>query len=190
MKEIDARGMDCPKPVVLTKKALDDNTKITTIVDNEIAAENVAKLAKKMNCSYSTVKEGEDFFKILITAPEGTVTNESQNDNAKVYLIGSENMGEGEKELGKILMKGFLSTLLDITPRPKKLLFINSGVKLTTIYPETISVLKELEEKGTDILVCGTCLNYYNLTDKIKVGKISNMYEIADSINNGKALIL
>ncbi len=190
MKEIDARGMDCPKPVVLTKNALDDNTKITTIVDNEIAAENVAKLAKKMNCSYSTVKEREDFFKILITAEEGTAFNEPQNDNAKVYLIGSENMGKGEEELGKILMKGFLSTLLDITPLPKKLLFINSSVKLTTIYPETVSVLKELEEKGTDILVCGTCLNYYNLSDEIKVGEISNMYEIADNLNRGNVVTI
>ncbi|MGM0602115.1 MAG: sulfurtransferase-like selenium metabolism protein YedF [Bacillota bacterium] len=190
MKEIDARGLDCPKPVVLTKNALDDHNKITTIVDNETAAKNVAKLAKKMNCSYSTVKESEDFFKILITAEENSVSNKEKDDNSKVYLIGSENMGEGEEELGKILMKGFLSTLLDINPRPDKLLFINSAVKLVSVYPETISVLKELEEKGTDILVCGTCLNYYDLSDEIKVGEISNMYEIADNLNQGNVVTI
>lgn len=185
MKKIDARGMDCPKPVVLTKKALTDNEEITTIVDNEIAAKNVEKLAKKMNCKSSTVKENDTLFKILIKNRKSKQKENDEDKNSKVYLIASEYMGEGNNELGKILMKGFLSTLIDIEPKVDKLLFVNSAVKLSTIYPETISVLKELKENGTDILVCGTCLDYYDLTDKIQIGEISNMYEIVDNINSG-----
>lgn len=193
MKEIDARGLACPKPVVLTKKAMADNAEIITIVDNKTASENVAKLAQKMKAEVSIVEEAEDYFKIIIkksaeaeTDAESTAAAEVKAESAarKVYLIASDTLGEGEEELGKILIKGFLSTLLDIEPLPKKVIFLNAGVKLAVLEADVKRTLADLEAAGVKILLCGTCLDYYELSDQVEVGEVSNMYEIVSSINS------
>ena len=195
MKEIDARGLACPKPVVLTKKAMAENDEILTIVDNKTASENVAKLAQKMKAEVSIVEEAADYFKIIIKkSAEAEAENEADSaasvdseadfDQGKVYLVASETLGEGEKELGKILIKGFLSTLLDINPLPKKVIFLNSGVKLAVLEKDIIRTLADLEAAGVQILLCGTCLDYYELNKKVEVGEVSNMYEIVNSINS------
>lgn len=192
MKEIDARGLACPKPVVLTKKAMAEHDEILTIVDNKTASENVAKLARKLKAEVSVVEEAADYFKILI---KNNGQNEIENStnkssaakssaNGKVYLIASDKLGEGEPELGEILIKGFLSTLLDIKPLPKKVIFLNSGVKLAVLEADLKKVLEDLEAAGVKILLCGTCLDYYELSDQVEVGEVSNMYEIVDSINS------
>ena len=186
MKEIDAKGMACPKPVVLTKNALEDNREVITIVDNEAASENVAKLAKKLNCSVSVLKESDNLYKINIKKSESAAVDSGAETEGKVYLIDSEFMGEGAPELGRILIKGFLSTLLELNPLPQKVIFLNSGVKLTASYNDTADVIRELEENDVDILSCGTCLEYYDLESELKVGEVSNMYEIADSLNSGE----
>jgi len=192
MKEIDARGLACPKPVVLTRKAMADNDEILTIVDNKIASENVAKLAQKMKAEVSIVEEAEDYFKIIIKNT-GEAKLESENNKAaaahnseegKVYLIASDTLGEGEEDLGKILIKGFLSTLLDIEPLPKKMIFLNAGVRLAVLEKDVSRTLEDLEDAGVKILLCGTCLDYYDLSDKVEVGEVSNMYEIVNSINS------
>ena len=186
MEEIDARGLACPKPVVLTKKALENNNEVLTIVDNKAASENVGKLAKKLNCSVSNLKENDDKYKIKIKKMKNEESDLSKKTAGKVYLIDSEFLGSGDEELGKILIKGFLSTLIELDPLPDKLIFLNSGVKLTSVYDDSVEVIKELEEKGVDVLSCGTCLDYYDIMDELKVGSVSNMYEIADSINSDK----
>ncbi len=195
MKEIDARGLACPKPVVLTKKAMAENDEILTIVDNKTASENVAKLAQKMKAEVSIVEEAADYFKIIIknsaeAAAEGEVAaaassdSEAKSNQGKVYLIASDTLGEGEEELGKILIKGFISTLIDIKPLPKKVIFLNAGVKLAVLEKDVSRTLEDLEAAGVKILLCGTCLDYYELSEKIEVGEVSNMYEIVNSINS------
>jgi selenium metabolism protein YedF len=197
MKEIDARGLACPKPVVLTKKAMADNDEILTVVDNRTASENVAKLARKMKAEVTIVEEAEDYFKIMIkkTAADkvedkagAAVGSESESQQGKVYLVASDTLGEGEEELGKILIKGFLSTLLDIKPQPKKVIFLNAGVKLAVLEKDVTAVLADLEAAGVKILLCGTCLDYYNLSDQVEVGEVSNMYEIVDSLNSSSTV--
>ena len=196
MKEIDARGLACPKPVVLTKKAMAENEEILTIVDNKTASENVAKLAKKMRAEVSIVEEGENYFKVLIkksaepaskniTDSVARIDSEAKSNQEKVYLVASDTLGEGEEDLGKILIKGFLSTLLDIKPLPKKVIFLNSGVKLAVLEKDVTATLEDLEAAGVKILLCGTCLDYYELSDQVEVGEVSNMYEIVNSINSG-----
>jgi len=193
MKEIDARGLACPKPVVLTKKAMTENDEILTIVDNKTASENVAKLARKLKAEVSVVEEAADYFKILIKNNGQNKLENSTNksatakstEKAKVYLIASDKLGEGEPELGEILIKGFLSTLLDIKPLPQKIIFLNSGVKLAVLEADLKKVLEDLETAGVEILICGTCLDYYGLSDQVEIGEVSNMYEIVDSINSG-----
>lgn len=192
MKEIDARGLDCPKPVVLTKKAMADNEEILVIVDNKIASENVAKLAQKMKAEVSIVEEAADYFKIIIKSnEEAKVENENNkaaapqsSEERKVYLIASDKLGDGEEELGKILIKGFLSTLLEINPLPEKVIFLNSGVKIAVLERDVTATLERLEAAGVDILICGTCLDYYDLSDQVEIGEVSNMYEIVNSINS------
>ena len=195
MQEIDARGLACPKPVVLTKKAMADNDEILTIVDNRTASENVAKLAKKMKAEVTIVEEAEDYFKIMIKKTAADKADDkvaaaagSESQQGKVYLVASDTLGEGEEELGKILIKGFLSTLLDIKPLPKKVIFLNAGVKLAVLEKDLTAVLADLEAAGVKVLLCGTCLDYYGLSEQVEVGEVSNMYEIVDSLNSSNTV--
>ncbi|MFP4199704.1 MAG: sulfurtransferase-like selenium metabolism protein YedF, partial [Halanaerobium sp.] len=109
------------------------------------------------------------------------------NNRAKIYLIASDTMGEGERELGQILIKGFISTIKELDPLPERIIFINAGVKLA-VKEDIIFYLKELEEKGVEILLCGTCVDYYGLQEEVEIGEISNMFEIADSLNRGEVV--
>ncbi|WP_018248843.1 sulfurtransferase-like selenium metabolism protein YedF [Orenia marismortui] len=184
MKKIDARGLACPKPVIETKKALEDYSKVVVTVDNKVAADNVSKLATKLGAQVSVLEEEREF--ILTIIQNGDHSQESNTDKlGKVYFIKSDTLGEGEQELGEVLMKGFIATLLEVNPLPDKIIFINSGVKVPTLNAEAKENLHKLEQQGVKVLSCGTCLEYYGLKDKLQLGNISNMYEILDSLNMG-----
>lgn len=187
MKKIDARGLDCPEPVVKTKNALDEHREITTIVDNRIAAKNVSKLAEKMNCSVEINEESDDF-QVVLRQRENNESKRVLEQKGKVYFIKSDKLGEGEAELGSVLMNGFIYTLLDVDPLPDRIIFINSGVKIPTLNEDAIDSLESLEEKGVEILSCGTCLDYYELKDQLAVGTVSNMYEILDLLNDNNVV--
>ncbi|MBN2897326.1 MAG: sulfurtransferase-like selenium metabolism protein YedF [Clostridia bacterium] len=190
--EIDARGLACPKPVILTKKEIDKGTKdIVTIVDNEIAKENVTKLISKMSFDFDVeVCEG-DFFIHFTTGSEmgleeqGALKPEIED---LVIYVASERMGVGNDELGDALMKGYFYTLTERTPYPKAILFVNGGVKMTVATSPVLDHLRALEEKGVEILSCGTCLDYYNMKDQLAVGGVTNMYTILDTMNGAKKL--
>ncbi|WP_069650978.1 sulfurtransferase-like selenium metabolism protein YedF [Caloranaerobacter ferrireducens] len=195
-KEVDARGKACPKPVIMTKKALDEieSGVVITIVDNEVAKENVSKLAKSMNYNFKVEKTKDNDFVIHITKGE-VVEVESNTCQPNIFkdmtvVFGSDKMGKGSDELGKILMKGFIYTLTESIPYPSTLLFLNSGVKLTTEGSEVIDDLKKLEEQGVEILSCGTCLDFYNLNGKLKVGEVTNMYTIVEKMKNATNTIV
>jgi len=188
-KEIDARGLDCPKPVIMTKKELDKLSEglITTIVDNEIAKENVSKLAKSQGYEYNTEDISDKEFHIHIKKGEGDIKVESSKEGKFEDLtiaFSSEFMGEGSEELGKILMKSFIYTLTEVTPYPATLIFYNGGVHLTCEGSEVLDDLRKLEQEGVEVISCGTCLDFYNKKDKVKVGDISNMYTIYESLKN------
>ena len=187
MKEIDAQGLDCPKPVVKTKKALNEANKVKVLVDDEVQAENVAKLAKKMKGEL-TILEEDDHYQVSIEVAEDAEAGSDGDSEGKVYFITSDTLGEGEEELGNVLMKGFLSTLLDIDPIPEKVIFMNSGVKVPALNEEAEEHLKELEAEGVEILSCGTCLDYYGIEEELEVGNISNMYEILSAVNNNRVV--
>ncbi len=195
-REIDARGENCPKPFIMTKNALDDGEAgtIVTIVDNEIAKENVCKLVKSQDLNYKVEKKDDDFY-IEIEKTEGSnekkTSNDSASDNLKdrVVAFTKDKLGEGNDELGEVLMKGYIYTLTELEEKPKTLLFINSGILLTTKESEVIDDLKKLESMGVEILSCGTCLDYYDLVDELKVGEVANMYLIADAMNEAENTI-
>ena len=186
---IDARGLACPKPVIETKKAIEiiNNGKVKVIVDNYIAKENIIKLSRSMNLEFNILKEEDSFIEIQIIKGEflENITEETSNDieNSCVF-ISSDKIGEGDIELGKILMKGFVYTLTETKPYPKYIILVNSGVNLSTGNEDTIENLKKLENFGVEIVSCGTCLDFYNLKESLKVGRVSNMYDILEIMKN------
>lgn len=189
MIKVNAIGEVCPKPVIMAKKALKEieNGTIEISIDNEISKENVEKMAKEMGYKFETRKENEIFI-ISITKLNEEKKVEKEEKNI-VISIGSDKMGEGEEELGKILMKGFIYALTEMETLPKTILLYNKGVFLASIVEDTIKDLKFLEEKGVEILSCGTCANFYNLQDKLKVGTFTNMYTIIEKQMKAKKVI-
>lgn len=191
-KEVDARKQACPKPVIMTKKALDEiaDGVVITIVDNEVAKENVSKLAKSLNYDYTVEKGQENEYYIHIT--KGEIVEEANENNAcipntfkdMVILFTTDKLGQGSDELGSILMKGYIYTLTESTPFPSALLFLNNGVRLTVEGSPVLDDLKKLQSEGVEILSCGTCLDFYNLKDKLSVGEITNMYTIVEKMKN------
>ncbi len=191
-KEVDARGLECPKPVIQTKKALENlkEGSVVTIVDNEIAKENVSKLAKGMNLHYNVRAEGEFFYIDIFKGEESLgpdiLAEQKPALNDLVILVGTDTLGEGSEELGQVLMNGYMYTLTEVEPFPKAVIFLNAGVKLTSEGSAVIDHLRILEAGGVEILSCGTCLDYYNVKDKLQVGGVSNMYTIVETMNKAK----
>lgn len=192
--KVDARGEACPKPVIMTKKELDKMEEgiLITIVDNEIAKDNVSKLANSLGLEYEVDEISDKEFHITITKGEGAANiKESTSDDFKDLTIAfaSDTMGKGSEELGKILIKSFIYTLTEATPYPSTLLFYNGGINLTCEGSEVLEDLKKLEEEGVEIISCGTCLDFFNKKDKLQVGEISNMYTIYEKLKNPKNTI-
>lgn len=191
-QSIDAKGLACPKPVILAKKAMDTCSRgdvVLITVDNEMAVENLRKLAGSQKAEYASTKLGEKEFSVRIT-----VTRENENqaeteipvncsvpsgDNT-VVVISSNKMGNGDEVLGKLLMKGFIYALTQLPKLPKTVLLYNGGAHLSCEGSESLEDLKTLEGEGVEILTCGTCLNHYGITEKLAVGRVTNMYEIVE----------
>lgn len=185
MYKLDARGKVCPVPVIETKKVLrteEGKDGVLVIVDNEIATQNLEKMAKGMNLSSSIKKINDDEFEVLIgeVGEEGCELMNAPEVSGYVVAIGSNKMGDGAEELGEKLMGSFLYSLSEQDELPKTILFYNGGVKLTVEGSASLEDLKNLENKGVEILSCGLCLNYYGLTEKLKVGSVTNMYKILE----------
>ncbi|MGL5330040.1 MAG: sulfurtransferase-like selenium metabolism protein YedF [Peptostreptococcaceae bacterium] len=191
--EVDARGLNCPMPVINTKKELDKISDgiVVTIVDNEIAKENILKLANSLNCEANIVKNEKDFISIEIKKGDNVIIEQNENvalEN-KCIFISSDKMGTGNDELGSVLIKGFIYTLTESKPYPKHIILVNSGVKLSTENEATVENLNILEEAGVSILSCGTCLDYYDLKDKLQVGSFTNMYSIVEIMKESSQTI-
>lgn len=187
--KIDARGLACPKPVIETKKAIEQipEGNIITLVDNSIARDNVSKLANSLNLHF-TVEEVEGNYQISIFKNEYTDFNEEQlkkrpDLSNTVFFISSDVMGSGDRDLGEILMKGFIYALTEYEPYPKAILLVNSGVNLAIEGSQSLANLKLLADYGTEILSCGTCLDFYGIKPLLGVGEVTNMYSIVEYLS-------
>ena len=189
MKEIDARGLVCPQPVILTKKALEEieEGEVVAIVDNVTAKENVSRLAANLNYEYE-VSDGNGCHYIKIRKTAGTKKSDEIEDSI-VIVITSDKLGQGAEELGKVLMKSYTYALTETTPLPKAVMFLNSGVKLTSEGSEVLENIKKLENSGVEIISCGTCLDYYKLKEKLQAGIVGNMYSIIEKMNSAGKVI-
>lgn len=195
-KIVDARGLACPQPVILTRNALQESHVITTIVDNETAQTNVTRMAEKTGAAVE-IEEREDGIYLHITkegAPLEVTAPQPASAPAGgplVLTIPSEIMGRGDAELGNVLIRGFFHTLGEVEPLPHTIIFFNSGVKLVVEGSPVLEDLQDLYGRGVGILACGTCLGHYELKEKIAVGEVSNMYTIAETmLGAGKVISL
>lgn len=192
MNIIDCKGLACPMPVIKTKKYFDleDSKEALVIVDNEVAKNNVLRLAKGINLNSSFVEE-DGLYKIQLSRGEfsdvqAVNTNESVSEyksSAPTILVASNLLGNGDDRLGETLMKIYINTLAESEVLPENLMFINGGVKLTCTGSDVLDSLNSMQEKGVNIISCGACLDFYNLKEELKVGEIGNMYQIIDLMN-------
>jgi selenium metabolism protein YedF len=190
-KTVDARGQVCPKPIILTKKALTEvavGESFTVLIDNETSKLNVEKFLADNHEKYSTTLDGK-LVTISVTkqakeliAPDAESYCSTSPAKPPVVAIAAETMGSGADELGAILMKAFINTIKEVSPPPSHILFYNGGVHLTTEGSPLIDPLKELEAKGIAVMSCGTCLDYYKKKEKLKVGTITNMFTILETL--------
>ncbi len=188
MKTIDCSGKTCPLPVVETKKALESENlgEIAVLVDNPVSRENVMRFLESRGFSVTVMDEAGKHRIEGTKAPtdkkSSPVPGPSSSPIRKfLVLIDGETVGRGSEELGRILMRSFLLTLKEIDPLPWRIIFMNSGVKLAVEESPYLDPLSDLSALGVEILCCGTCLDYYNLKEKLKVGRISNVFEITTS---------
>ena len=189
MITVDARGEICPIPLIKAKEAIKNLNGAGTVevfVDNEIAVQNL----KKMGYGVEASKEEEKTWKVVLhVSGQEKSAEEIPADQClvpakkkTVVAVTADHMGDGNEELGKVLIKGFLFAQTQLETLPDTILFYNGGAKLTCEGSDSIEDLKKLEEAGVQILTCGTCLNYYGLTEKLKVGGVTNMYVIAQTM--------
>lgn len=191
MKKIDCRGMACPQPVLTAKKTMEEmeEGEFILIVDNPSARDNVERFAQSQGAKVKVEQKGNDFYLYIEKKEEAKAAEMLHKEEKVVVYINSNLMGIGEKALGATLMKSFLHVLSDMERIPSTIIFINSGVWLTTEGSPVLEDLQNLSKKGVAILSCGTCLDFYKLKEKLRVGVISNMYDIAKNLFEADRLI-
>ena len=216
-KEVNAIGDICPIPLVKAKEAIKELNGagiVEVLVDNEIAVQNLTKMAQQKGYGCASQKRKEQEYQVTLTVGEAQSTggensgedkvadNEKHNENESedrimcapskkttLVVISSNTMGEGNPELGKTLLKGFIYALAQQDELPDQMLFYNGGAYLTCEGSPSLEDLKSLEEQGVEIRTCGTCLNFYGLTDKLQVGEVTNMYDIAERMSKADRII-
>jgi len=199
-KSIDAKGLACPQPVILCRKALMEAglDEIEVVVDNEAARQNVVRFLKFVGSAEPVVATRGPVHSISAPVSAGMrdraragasepaceeeeqAATPGQRFAGKTMLLSSDQIGRGDEELGRLLVRGFLQTVTEMDRPPRTLVLMNSGVRLATEREETIEILKKIESRGVEILVCGTCLDFFHLLDRLKAGRVSNAYEIME----------
>ena len=193
MITVDARGDQCPIPVVKAKQALGqlpEGGLVRVLVDNEIAVQNLTKLGRHQSMEVQSRKLKEKEFEVVIASDKAMVPQPEPEAEAcmpdargdTVVAVGSAVMGSGDDQLGAVLMKGFLYALSQLDRLPDTILFYNGGARLTTEGSQALEDLRNLEAQGVKIRTCGTCLDFYRLKEKLQVGEVTNMYEIAETL--------
>ena len=202
MIQVNAMGDACPIPVVKTKNAIRElggAGTVVTLVDNEIAVQNLQKMARQKGYGVQAEKLGEGRYQVPMTVgPEAALPARDEptvcpvkpaGEKNTVVVIRSKTMGVGSEELGAALMKGFLYALSQQDQLPRTILFYNGGAAITCADSPSLEDLKTLQAMGVEILTCGTCLNFYGLTDRLKVGEVTNMYTIVEKMTQADHIV-
>lgn len=204
MVKVNGMGKNCPIPLIETKKAIKALTSPDTVevmVDNNMAVKNITRFASDSGYPVTTEKISDKEFKLTIEVKEIKSEKEQKmgeecctcgatdNTGNIVIAIGSEKMGCGDEKLGKNLMKAFIYSVSQAEVHPKTMLFFNGGAHLTCEGSLSLEDLNNLKELGVAIKTCGTCLDFYGLKDKLKVGDVTNMYDIVSTMEQASLVI-
>ncbi|MCX6255694.1 MAG: sulfurtransferase-like selenium metabolism protein YedF [Bacteroidia bacterium] len=193
MRIIDTEGQLCPAPLIATKKALKETTvgeSFMVITDNQTSFDNLSRFLKDNSTDFQVNKTG-DVWTLTVTKTSGEVVQAKAEDYCSspvshfqkgnfIIVVTSDKMGEGDDDLGHLLMSNFIKALKDLDRLPQKMVFYNNGVKLATNDSPVIEHLKDLEKMGVELLLCATCVNHYSLETSVGAGILSNMYAIAE----------
>lgn len=191
--DLDCRGMACPAPVVSVKRALETaNGALRVLLDDGAPRENVRRFAEGRG--YQVQEETQEgAFALTITGAGAAAVAAPQAAAAKtgpaVMLIGTDRLGDGPEELGRLLMRNFIITLLDVAEVPDRMLFINTGVLLTAEGSEVLEALEKLGNRGVEVLSCGVCLDYFHKKELLKAGAVTNMFTIAESLATARTVV-
>lgn len=192
MIRVDATGLTCPMPIIKTKKALKEieTGEVEVLVDNDTSKENLIKMAAETGLGFKSEKEGDIW---IITLEKNkdkkgeTAEPAIKTGKGSVVVVASDKMGEGDEELGKTLLKGFIYTLTEMEDLPSTILFYNAGAHVTATGSVSIGDLKELGDRGVEILTCGACVNFYGL--EVGAGGVTNMYSIIEKQMKAERII-
>lgn len=200
MKTVDAKGKQCPVPLIMAKKALEEiavDETLEILIDNETSLKNVTRFMNDNGMKTNT-QTREGVFHLYVNKTGEFSKQAKAEDYCEISTAGTSNyviafqrnfLGDGDPDLGKILLKAFINTLPEIENKPSKLLFLNSGIFLAMKDSYVLDSLKKLENEGLEILVCGTCLDFYKKKDEIGVGIVSNMYDILNRLSMAGSVI-
>lgn len=215
-KIVDARGLACPLPVVNAKKAVGEFQEegvLTVLVDNEIAVQNLQKFAAQRGLSTAGEKKADKEYEVKIQVVPGKASASQKKEEAQidgevkddaeeaiscspdsrkkgmVVVLSANTMGNGEEKLGKALMKAFVFALTKQDVLPETVMCYNSGAYLTCEGSGSLEDFKALEAEGVQILTCGTCLDFYEIKEKLAVGSVTNMYEIVETMERAKTIV-
>jgi selenium metabolism protein YedF len=193
MKIVDTRGQLCPGPVIAARKALketENGGSFTLLTDNNTSFNNLIRFFRDNKAEVTTESEN-GVWKLTVRKVSETNSAISPAEYCTpepahfekgdfVVVISSDRMGEGDAELGELLMGNFIKALKDLEKLPERILFYNKGVTLVTVESPFIDHLRQLEKMGVEIQLCATCVAHYKLNDKLGAGILSNMYTIAE----------
>ena len=191
MKEIDARGLSCPAPVLQTKAVVEQEKvdAVRVVVDSAASQQNVKRFLESQGFETALEKQGGDYVvvgKCTATLQKKETPKPQSDGNIELKKImvmcATDRIGFGDDELGLKLMVNFIRTLKEMGPELWRLVFVNNGVKLTIDGSEVLADLEEYEETGLCILVCGTCLDHFNLLERKQVGETTNMLDIVTAM--------
>lgn len=199
--EIDSRGDVCPVPVVKTLKALGELAGpgvVETLVDNQVAVQNLTRMGATKGCKVTTEKRADKEWRVTVSTDKAVevasgeaeaVVCEVPASRNVVVQVCSDTMGEGDEKLGHNLLKGFIFSLTQLDELPQTMLFYNGGARMTCEESASLDDLRGLSDAGVEILTCGTCLDYYGITDKLAVGEVTNMYAITQKLTGASCVV-
>lgn len=195
-RHLDCRGKLCPKPLLETRRAIEALAEgsLTVMVDHPAARENVARAM--VDAGHEVlIEEGAGEWTLTITkcgASPLPAADEPTSPAAAVktvVLAADAGLGRSDPALGKVLMSSFLTTIGELQKAPEAIILMQGGVRLVCEGSDCLDALQQLDERGVEILACGTCLDYFGLMDKMRVGAISNMAEIAETLMTAGRII-
>ena len=202
MKTIDVRDLACPGPVLTLRDLFNAGEReITMHVADELCRSNVTRFAASRNAEAEVEDPGDGTFVVRITAGEDSTGSRAGEEaflvsevpvikaGPRVVQITARTMGSGDDELGALLLRSFLKTQAELERKPDAILFYNDGVKLCCEGSYLLDDLRGLEATGVEIIACGTCLNFLELDDQLRVGRVTDMLEIAGRLADAGSIV-